>query len=130
VKRANPFRGRWRIVSTDVWEKKDLDDLGPAQITFGRDRTGELNLIAIEGSVDYRVGTRDGAPIAEFSWEGEMTTSIRHRAVDGHAWTAEASSAACSFIRATRPSSSRSAFRRSSAFVHTQTGVYHTQHGN
>ena len=31
VKGANPFRGRWRIVSTDVWDKKDLDDLGPAQ---------------------------------------------------------------------------------------------------
>lgn len=69
--RANPFRGRWRIVSTDVWDKKDLDDLGPAQITFGPDRMGELNLIAIEASVDYRVGTRDGTPIAEFSWEGD-----------------------------------------------------------
>jgi len=71
VKRANPFRGRWRIVSTDVWERKDLDDLGPAQITFGPDRTGELRMIAIEASVDYRVATRDGVPIAEFSWEGD-----------------------------------------------------------
>jgi hypothetical protein len=69
LKRANPFRGRWRIVSTDVWETKDLDDLGPAQITFGPGRSGELNLIAISGSVDYRIGTRDGTPIIEFSWE-------------------------------------------------------------
>ena len=69
-RRANPFRGRWRIVSTDVWDRKDLDDLGPAQITFGPDRMGDLNVIAIEASIDYRVGTRDGAPIAEFSWEG------------------------------------------------------------
>jgi hypothetical protein len=28
---ANPFRGRWRIVSTDIWDKKELDDLGPAK---------------------------------------------------------------------------------------------------
>jgi hypothetical protein len=41
---------------------------------------GELNVIAIQASVDYRVGTRDGAPIAEFSWEGDddgPTTSGR-----------------------------------------------------
>jgi hypothetical protein len=69
VKRANPFRGRWRIVSTDVWE--EIDDLGPAQITFGAGQAGELNVIAISASVDYRVGTRDGAPIVEFSWEGD-----------------------------------------------------------
>ena len=43
----------------------------PPRSPFGRDRMGELNLIAIEASVDYRVGTRDGAPIAEFSWEGD-----------------------------------------------------------
>ena len=71
MKRANPFRGRWRIVSTDVWERNDLDDLGPAHITFGPGRMGELRIIAIEASVDYRVGTRDGSPIAEFSWEGD-----------------------------------------------------------
>jgi hypothetical protein len=34
--RANPFRGKWRIVSTSVWDKKELDDPGSAQITFGR----------------------------------------------------------------------------------------------
>jgi hypothetical protein len=69
VKRPNPFRGKWRIVSTDVWD--ELDDLGPAQITFGPGRAGELNVIAISASVDYRVGVRDGVPIVEFSWEGD-----------------------------------------------------------
>ena len=66
---TNPFRGRWRIVSTDGWE--ELDDLGLAQITFGPGRAGEMNFIAIKASVDYRTGTRDGAPIVEFSWEGD-----------------------------------------------------------
>jgi hypothetical protein len=71
AKRSNPFRGRWRIVSTDLWEVKDLDDLGPARLTFGPGQAGELSIIAISGSVDYRVGTRDGTPIVEFSWEGD-----------------------------------------------------------
>jgi hypothetical protein len=71
VKRANSFRGRWRIVSTDLWDKNDLDRFEAAHITFGSNRMGELNLIAIAASVDYRVGTRDGAPIAEFSWQGD-----------------------------------------------------------
>jgi hypothetical protein len=71
MRRSNPFRGRWRIVSTDIWEASDLDDLGPAQITFGRGRAGEMNLIAISATVDYRVGIREGTPIAEFSWEGD-----------------------------------------------------------
>jgi hypothetical protein len=71
VKRANPFRGRWRIVSTSIWAAEDLDDLGPAQITFGPGQTGELNIVAISASVDYRVGTHEGAPIVEFSWEGD-----------------------------------------------------------
>jgi len=31
VRRSNPFRGKWRIVSTDGWEARDLDDLGPAR---------------------------------------------------------------------------------------------------
>jgi hypothetical protein len=68
VKRPNPFRGRWWIVSTDVWD--ELDGLGPARITFGPGRAGQMNLIAISATVDYRVGTRDGATIVEFSWEG------------------------------------------------------------
>jgi hypothetical protein len=89
---------------------------------------GELNLIAIEASVDYRVGTRDGAPIAEFSWEGDDDG----RPISGRGWarrTARAWSAACSFTEVTRPSSLRSAFGKVSRFVHTQTGVYHTHHG-
>ena len=67
----NPFRGSWRIVSTDVWEPKELDDFAPAHISFGKDNHGVLSLLAISADVDYRVGVRDGEPIVEFSWEGD-----------------------------------------------------------
>jgi hypothetical protein len=71
AKRANPFRGRWRIVSSNVWEPDALDQFDHAYISFGPNRRGELHLIAISASVDYRVGTRDGSPIVEFTWAGD-----------------------------------------------------------
>jgi hypothetical protein len=71
AKRSNPFRGKWRIVSTNVWDPQALDEPEPAQLIFGPGRVGELNFIAINASVDYRVGTRNGSPIVEFSWAGE-----------------------------------------------------------
>ncbi len=71
AKRSNPFRGRWRIVSTDVWDSRALNEFEPAQITFGPGQTGELTFIAISASVDYRLGTSDKSPIVEFSWAGD-----------------------------------------------------------
>jgi hypothetical protein len=35
AKRTNPFRGKRRIVSSDVWEPDALDDLGPDPVSFG-----------------------------------------------------------------------------------------------
>ena len=82
AKRANPFLGTWRIVSTDVWEPDALDEFGPAQLTFGRDRAGKLSFIAISASLDYRVGTREGSPIVEFTWAGDDDGT----AVSGRGW--------------------------------------------
>jgi len=65
------FRGTWQITSTDVWGDDALGDLGPPILSFGPGRRGELRFLAITASVDYRVATRDGEPIAEFSWEGD-----------------------------------------------------------
>ena len=71
ARRSNAFREKWRIVSTDVWEPDALDEFGPAHLTFGPNRTGELCLIAISASVHYHAGTRDGAPMVEFTWAGD-----------------------------------------------------------
>ena len=42
----------------------------PAHIIFGSDGLGEMQLITIQASIDYRVEKRDGHPIVEFSWSG------------------------------------------------------------
>ena len=78
----NPFLGKWRITVSDVWTREDLKSVVPAHITFNRHRLGELELIAISASVDYRIGKRDGTPIVEFMWEG----SDEGQPVSGRGW--------------------------------------------
>lgn len=68
--KTNPFRGKWKIVSTDVWEPASLDEFEPAHLTFESGGVGELTFIAITASIDYCTATRDGSPIVEFTWAG------------------------------------------------------------
>ena len=79
---GNPFRGEWKIVSTDVWEPAALNEFEPARLTFGANATGELCFIAITASVDYRIGARDGSPAVEFSRAGDDDGSP----VSGRGW--------------------------------------------
>lgn len=74
--------GRWRIVETEMWDQEALDCVVPAHITFGPNDLGEMQLIAIGASIDYRVEERGGEPVVEFSWSGfdEMD------ATSGRAW--------------------------------------------
>jgi len=65
-----PFLGSWRIIETEMWDLEDLDVVEEARITFNRDAVGELRLLAIGASIDYRIGQRDGAACVEFSWAG------------------------------------------------------------
>ncbi len=62
--------GRWRIVETGMWDQEALDLVAPAHITFGRNGLGEMQLIAIGASIDYRVDERRGTRVVEFSWSG------------------------------------------------------------
>ncbi len=79
--------GRWRIVETSVWDQDALDLVVEAHITFGRNGLGEMQLIAIGASIDYRVERRADGPVVEFSWSGfddDNPTSGRAAAkVDG-----------------------------------------------
>jgi hypothetical protein len=70
VRGGRTIEGRWRIVETDVWNREALDLVVPAYIRFDRGGLGEMQLIAIGASVDYRVEERGGIPIVEFSWSG------------------------------------------------------------
>jgi hypothetical protein len=54
--KTNPFRVKWKIVSTDVWEPASLDEFEPAHLTFESDGKGELAFIAITASGDHRLG--------------------------------------------------------------------------
>jgi hypothetical protein len=53
-----------------MWDRDALDLVVPAHITFGKDGIGEIELIAIGASVDFRVIAREGVPHVEFSWSG------------------------------------------------------------
>jgi len=78
----NPFLGKWRIIASESWTRQDLDLVVPAHITFNRNYLGELELIAISASIDYRIVKRDGTLIVEFTWEG----SDEGQPVSGRGW--------------------------------------------
>jgi hypothetical protein len=67
---AKAFAGRWRIVHMDLWAKDDLDLLGEAFIAFTGASAGEISFMAVNGGLDVRYRVLDGAPFAEFSWQG------------------------------------------------------------
>ncbi len=64
------IEGRWRIVETELWDQAALDLVVPAYMRFDRSGLGEMELIAIGASIDYRVEQRDGVFVLEFSWSG------------------------------------------------------------
>jgi hypothetical protein len=74
--------GRWRIVETGMGDQEALDLVVPAHITFDRQGLGEMQLIAIGASIDYRLEDCGGVPVVEFSWSGfdEMDST------SGRAW--------------------------------------------
>lgn len=82
ARRSSLIEGRWRIVETELWDREALDLVVPAYISFDRQGLGEMQLIAIGASIDYRVEQRDDATVLEFSWSGfdEMD------ATSGRAW--------------------------------------------
>ena len=66
---ALAFKGRWRIVAMDLWDKDAIDLVEPGFITFNGEE-GEMRFIAVRAWLDVRYRSRDGVPVAEFSWEG------------------------------------------------------------
>jgi len=66
---AAPFQGRWRIAETDLWDDESLDLVEPAGITIDGEG-GDLQLAAMDATLDIRYDARNGAPIAEFTFAG------------------------------------------------------------
>lgn len=53
-----------------MWDQDALDLVGEAHITFGAGNVGEMQLIAIQAGIDYRVEGGDGEQVVEFSFNG------------------------------------------------------------
>lgn len=87
TRHRSSIEGRWRIVEAELWDRADLNLAVPAYMRFNRNGLGEMELISIAASIDYRIEQRDGVFVLEFSWSGfdEMdATSGRARArIDG-----------------------------------------------
>jgi hypothetical protein len=71
ARQRNPFRGEWRIIASDTWQIDAYEEFGPAYILFAAGQGGELRFAAISATIDYRVESRGGSPIVEFSWAGD-----------------------------------------------------------
>ncbi len=54
----------------DLWDRADVDLVGPAFIEFGPDRTGSFGFIAVTGRMDCRNADETGRTGIDFSWEG------------------------------------------------------------
>jgi hypothetical protein len=53
-----------------MFNDEDLELDGPAFLRFGTKQQGEMRFVALHAWLDYRVITRDGLDLLEFSWEG------------------------------------------------------------
>ena len=77
-KSASPFLGRFRIKSMHQWDQDFVDEEVEGYFEFKRDGQGEFHFGYVHGFIDYRPGTKDGKPCAEFTWEGndEMDSAM------------------------------------------------------
>ena len=69
-KQSNPFKGRWRITWMEQWDQDFVDEEVEGYFEFDAKDNGSFQFGYVSGGIDYRLGTRDGNPSIEFSWEG------------------------------------------------------------
>ena len=69
-KQKNEFEGRWRITWMDQWGQDYVDEEVEGFVEFNSKGLGSFHFGYVQGQIDYRPGTRDGKPAAEFSWDG------------------------------------------------------------
>ncbi|NKW71836.1 hypothetical protein HGD85_02395 [Rhodobacteraceae bacterium R_SAG10] len=63
---TSPIIGKWRIISSDMWDRDFLDLVEPAYIVFSPQGGGEFVFGAVTGSMDCRYGGNT----AFFTWIG------------------------------------------------------------
>jgi hypothetical protein len=70
MRENHPFRGKWRIVEMEQWDREYIDLIVPGHITFDDDGNGSFQFGTVEGWLDCRFQSVDGVERVEFSWEG------------------------------------------------------------
>jgi hypothetical protein len=68
--KANPFLGRWRIVSMSAWEQAFVDEEEEGYIEFREDDIGEFHFGYVHGQMDCRLTKKQGESAIEWTWEG------------------------------------------------------------
>ena len=66
----NPFVGRWRITHMDEWDQEFVNAECQGYFEFDPRGTGEFHFGYVEGVMDCRLGTRDGQPCIEWTFDG------------------------------------------------------------
>lgn len=69
-KEANPFLGRWRIISMSAWDEDYIDEEEEGYFEFDDKDGGEFHFGYVHGHMDCRFTTRDGEPAVEWTWDG------------------------------------------------------------
>ena len=82
AKSKSPITGRWRIISMSAWEDDFLDEAVEAYIEFDDKGWGDFHFGNVQGQMDCRQTTRDGAPAVEWSWDGNAEMD----AAQGRGW--------------------------------------------
>jgi hypothetical protein len=67
---SNPYRGTWRIIEMEHWDKASIDLMVPGYITFREDHRGEFQFGAVHGDFHYRIAPYHDTERLEFAWEG------------------------------------------------------------
>jgi hypothetical protein len=70
AKAPNPFTGRWRIVSMDVWDQDFVDEEEEGYFEFTDKGWGEFHFGYVHGQMDCHLSTRDSVPAVEWTWDG------------------------------------------------------------
>jgi len=80
--KANPFTGRWRIVSISAWDADYLDEEVEAFIEFDAKSGGKFHFGYVQGDMDCRLTTRDNETAVEWTWDGNDESD----AAEGRGW--------------------------------------------
>ena len=80
--KQNPFQGRWQITWMEQWDQDFVDEEVEGYFECNAKDNGSFQFGYVSGDIDYRLGTTDGKPAIEFSWEGQDEMEE----AQGHGW--------------------------------------------